>query len=298
MTKGAFFAIVAYTLWGLLPLFWKQLTSVPADQILCHRIIWSVPFLLFLLVLSRKWKWVKLLIQKPKTLLFFMLTALLLSVNWFTYIWSVNSGYTVDASLGYFINPLISVALGVIILKERLRPWQIIAIGIAALGVIYLTLALGKLPWIGLTLAISFGFYGLLRKLAPLEAVEGLFLETVLLLLPALLLLGIRFKQGQGSFPVPELSTTFYLIMAGIVTSIPLVFFAAGARRISLSSLGILQYIAPSLQFLLGVFVFREFFPQIKIIGFSIIWLALIIYSLENYFFHNFYLKLSKVRAN
>jgi len=209
------------------------------------------------------------------------LTSILIGSNWFTYVYAVTSGFIVESSLGYFINPLFYVLLGVIFLKEKLRKWQLIAIFIASIGVLYLTFVYGTFPWIAIVLALTFGLYGLLRKVAPLEALEGLTLETAILFLPSLaVLIYLEFK-GIGSFGHVTLAKTGLLILTGAATSLPLLLFAIGARRITLINLGFLQYIAPTLQFLIGVLIYKEYFGGNRLVGFCIIWLALIIYSVD-----------------
>ena len=282
MNKGTIYAVFAYLLWGFLPVFWKQLQKVPANEILCHRMVWSLVFALILLISRRRWKWLKLIRSKPRILITYFVTASMLAVNWFVYIWSVNHNYIVETSLGYFINPLIYVLLGFIILKERPRLWQWVAIGIATIGVLYLTLSYGTFPWIALTLACTFGLYGLLRKTSSLNALEGLSLETALLFLPALFFLLYLEGSSSGSFGHVEISTLVLLILTGVVTGVPLLLFAAAARRIPLTSIGILQYIAPTFQFLLGVFIYKEVLDKTRLLGFIIIWIALVIYTVES----------------
>ena len=281
MNKGILYAAAAYIIWGLLPLYWKALQGVPALEILAHRIVWSLIFVSVILTVRHKWSFVKPALRDRRIVLTFVASGLLLSVNWFTYIWAVNDGHIVETSLGYFINPLVNVLLGYVVLKERMRPAQWAAIALAAAGVLYLTLSYGSFPWIALTLAFSFGTYGLLRKTAKLNSAEGLAMETAVLFLPAAGYLLLLQSQGAGSFAGGDLSTTLLLFFAGAATSIPLLFFAAGARLIPLASLGLLQYIAPTLQFLIGVLVYDEPFGISRLIGFSIIWLALILYSAE-----------------
>lgn len=285
MNKGMLYAIAAYSMWGLFPLYWKTLQHVPALEILSHRMTWSLGFVLLLLVVRRRWAWLKTAVRTPRTLLLFFASATLLSVNWFVYIWGVNAGFIVETSLGYFINPLVSVLMGVLFLGEQLRRWQWLAIGLAAAGVIYLTIQYGALPWISLTLAGSFALYGLIRKTAPLGSLEGLTLETALMFLPALGYLIYLEAAGTAAFGHVDGLTTLLLGFAGVATAVPLLFFAAGARLIKLATIGILQYIAPTLQFLIGVFIYHEPFTVDRLIGFSFIWLALIIYSGENILF-------------
>lgn len=275
--RGVWAAVVAYVLWGILPIYWKLVQAAPALEILGHRIVWSVVFLLGLLLVSRQAKqWIGVW-HRPKILLTYAISAALLSINWLTYIWSVNAGYIVDSSLGYFITPLFSVLLGVVFLKERLRRGQAVAVAVAALGVLYLALNYGVVLWIPLTLAISFGLYGLLRKLTPLDALAALALETSLIFLPAALYLGWRQAQGLAAFGA-DWRLSVLLILAGVVTGLPLLLFGYGARRITLISLGILQYIAPTLQFLIGVAIYGEAFTPTRLIGFALIWGAILIY--------------------
>jgi len=281
MNRGIFYAIGAYTLWGLLPVYWKWLQHVPVTQVLCHRILWSFLALLVVTLLSRQWNAFRQALEGPRVLSVYAVAAILISVNWLTYIWAVGAGFIVETSLGYFINPLLSVFLGVIFFRERLRPWQWTAISLAAAGVVYLTIAYGTLPWIALTLAITFGAYGLVKKIAPLGSLYGLTLETGVLLLPALLFIGYSEKTGYGAIFHIGVGTDVLLMGAGIITAVPLLLFSSAARRIPLSLIGILQYIAPTLQFLLGVMVYREPFTLVKCIGFGMVWAALIIYGAE-----------------
>lgn len=282
MNKGMLYAIAAYAMWGLFPLYWKALQHVPALEILSHRMTWSLLFVLILLLLRGRWAWLKTAVSQPKTLLLFTASAVLLSVNWFVYIWGVNAGFIVETSLGYFINPLVSVLMGVFFLGERLRTGQWLAIGLAALGVIYLAVRYGALPWIALTLAASFALYGLIRKTAPLGSLEGLSLETALMFVPALGYLIYLEVTGTAAFGHVDGVTTLLLAFAGVATAVPLLLFAAGARLIKLATIGILQYIAPTLQFLIGVLVYHEPFTADRLVGFSLIWLALLVYSAEN----------------
>lgn len=285
MNKGMLYAIAAYGMWGLFPLYWKTLHHVPALEILSHRMAWSLLFVLILLVMRRQWGWLKTAVSQPKTLLLFTASAILLSLNWFVYIWGVNAGHIVETSLGYFINPLVSVLMGVFFLGEKLRRGQWAAIGLAALGVIYLTVRYGALPWIALTLATSFALYGLIRKTAPLGSLEGLSLETALMFIPALGYLVYLEVTGTAAFGHVDTLTTVLLGFAGVATAVPLLLFAAGARLIKLATIGILQYIAPTLQFLIGVLIYHEAFTMDRLVGFSLIWLALLIYSAENIWF-------------
>ena len=282
MQKGGLYAASAYVLWGVLPLFWKALHDVPAIEILAHRMVWSLLVVLLLLAYQGHWSWLRTALRDRRTVLTFTTTAVVLSLNWFVYIWAVNAGHVVEASLGYFINPLVNVLLGRLFLHERLRLWQGIAIVIALGGVLYLTISYGVVPWIALTLALSFGLYGLLRKTAALNSLEGLTMETLLLFFPALVYLLWLGMNGTGAFGTAGLTTTALLAGAGIPTALPLLLFAAGARRITLTALGILQYIAPSIQFALGVLLYHEPLSQARLVGFGLIWVACALYTVES----------------
>jgi len=282
LNKGFLYVGLSYFLWGILPLYWKVLQQVPAFQILCHRIVWSVFFLLCIHLFRQKFGWLKKVLHRPKIFLTFLLSSLLLSSNWFTYIWSVNHAHTIEASLGYFINPLISVLLGVIFLHERPDKWSWLAIGLATVGIFYSIIVFGSVPWIAFILAFSFGLYGLIRKTAVLNSLQGLTLETLILSLPALTLLILFEMDGTGAFGHLTWNLNLVLMTTGIITSVPLLLFASGARQIQLTTVGILQFISPTFQFLIGLIVFRETFTTNRLIGFSFVWLALIIYSVNN----------------
>ena len=286
MNQGLIYASLGYIIWGLLPVYWKSLGQVSSLEILCHRMIWSVPFLLIILGLKKRWKWVKEIRRNPRQVRIYLVSALLLSVNWITYVYSVISGRIVESSLGYFINPLIYVVLGMIFLGERLRKFQIVAVFLALIGVIYLTFFYGSFPWIALVLALTFGFYGLIRKTGCLEALEGLTLETAIMFFPAVFVLFLLNVRSGISFAGSNMDLNLLLILAGPATALPLLLFAEGARRISLASLGILQYIAPFLQFLIGILVYQESFNKQRLIGFCLIWIALAIYTAESYKFY------------
>jgi len=284
MRKGIILATCAYLIWGLFPFYFKAVANVASIEILSHRIVWALPFLLMVLASRSQWSWLLTIFNKPKVLGGFMASALLLSVNWFIYIWAVNNGRIIDSSLGYFINPIVNVLLGFMLLKERLRPAQWLSVGLAAAGVIWLALLNGHIPWISLALALSFGGYGLLRKTAALGALEGLTLETMLLFPFALVFIIVECTQGDCTFASTWATgdTTPWLLMAaGPITAIPLLFFASGARLIPMSTLGLLQYISPSIQLLIGIWFYHEPFSADRLIGFLIIWSALILYSVE-----------------
>jgi chloramphenicol-sensitive protein RarD len=282
MNRGVLYAAGAYFLWGLFPLYFKALQHVAATEVLAHRIVWSLVVVLALLALKGAWSWIRPLAQQPRVLARFAASALLIALNWGLYIWAVTSGHVIDSSLGYFINPLVNVLFGAALLGERLRPVQWAAVALAALGVAWLTWSAGALPWIGLVLAFTFASYGLLRKTAPLGSLEGLALETALLFPVAAAWLGWLIWQQQASFTSGDPLTLVLLVAAGPVTALPLLLFAAGARRIAFSTLGMLQYIGPTLQFAIGVWLFREPFDAARGLGFALIWAALAIFSLES----------------
>jgi chloramphenicol-sensitive protein RarD len=281
MQIGILYAATAYVLWGLFPIYFKALQNVSSVQILWHRVVWAFVLLLIVLAARRQWSWIRSVSRQPKILAGFAASAVLLSLNWYLYIWSVNNDHVVDASLGYFMNPLVNVLLGFILLHERLRPMQWTAVALAAVGVMWLTLQAGHPPWIGLGLALSFGFYGLLRKTAALGALEGLALETFLLFPVALGYLAWLSLHDESAFTHATLNSKCLLIAAGPITAVPLLLFAAGARRIPMSTLGLLQYLAPSLQLLLGVWLYDEPFGGPRLIGYAVIWSALALYSLD-----------------
>ena len=285
MKKGILLGMGAYALWGFFPIYWKLLHGVPALQLLSHRIGWSFLLLMIVIFITKQWSDFRATLNR-RTVAIYFIAALLIGVNWLTYVWAVNANFIVETSLGYFINPLLSVLLGVILLREKLRPTQWIPISLAAIGVIYLTIAYGRLPWIALVLALSFGFYGLVKKVAPLSSLYGLTLETGILFLPALLYLTLAGFDGSGAFLRLGLTPDLLMIGAGIVTTIPLLMFASAARSIPLSMIGVLQYIAPTIQFLIGVLVYKEPFDHARLIGFGIVWIALIIFWIENYIAH------------
>jgi chloramphenicol-sensitive protein RarD len=281
MNKGMLYAVGAYTLWGFFPIYWKMLQDVPASEILGHRMVWSFLFVTAVLTFQRRWDWLKPVLKNRRVLALSVLTGFMLAVNWLVFLWAVNNGFIVESSLGYFINPLVSVVMGVLFLRERLRPVQWTAVAIAAAGVLYLTVGYGSPPWIALTLAGSFALYGLLRKTGALNSIQGLTMETAAMFPFAILYLLYLAVGKQGHFMQGGTLTTLLLALGGAVTAVPLILFAAGARRIPLSMVGILQYIAPTLQFLIGVFVYHEPFTTERLIGFSIIWFALFIYTVE-----------------
>lgn len=286
MKRGLLYGILAYLLWGLLPVFWKQLQIIPSHLILLHRMIWSLGFVIIIIIIRKNWSWINKIMRNPDTYWIFIVSALILTLNWGTYIWAVNHEHIVESSLGYFINPIVNVLLGVLVLKERLRIWQWIAAGFAFVGILYITFHFGRLPWIALILAFSFAFYGLLRKTATLGSIEGLSLETVILFIPAVILL--IYLDGKETIPFfkQPLNIKGLLILTGPATALPLLLFAAAARRIQFSTVGLLQYIAPSLQFLIGIFIYGEDLSKSRLIGFFCIWTALILYSLDGWMYN------------
>jgi chloramphenicol-sensitive protein RarD len=283
MRRGIIYAALAYICWGLFPLYFKALQNVAPLEVLAHRVLWSLVFVALVLLVQRHWSWLGKVRREPRLARPFVASATVIALNWFVYIWAVVNGHVVEASLGYFINPLVNVLVGRLVLKERLRPGQWAAVALAALGVLWLTVLAGKLPWIALVLAFSFATYGLLRKTAPLGALEGLVLESSVLAPFALAGLLWAASHGHASFPVADAGTQWLLVAAGPITAIPLLLFAAGARRIPFSLLGLLQYFGPTLQLLIGVRVFDESFEPARAAGFAAIWLALVVYSAEGW---------------
>jgi chloramphenicol-sensitive protein RarD len=275
VSRGVVFALTAYLLWGVFPLYFKQLQSVASLEVLANRMVWSLVFVAGLLTVLRGTRWLRDLLRHRPPIGWFALSALAVSVNWLIYIWAVNSGHIVDASLGYFINPLFNVLIGSVFLHERLRPLHWVAVLLAALAVAWSTWSAGQLPWIALALAISFSAYGLLRKRAPLGAIEGLAVETALLAPVAIAYLAWLAVHQESAlvdaFSDGRTSLVAWLLLAGPITAVPLLFFAAGARRIPFATLGILQYVGPSLQLLIGVLVYGEPFGPDKLIAVALL---------------------------
>ncbi|MGD8778881.1 MAG: EamA family transporter RarD [Ignavibacteria bacterium] len=284
MNRGIFYALFSYIFWGLHPIYWKLLQHVPSIEIVSHRILWSFIFFTVIISFRKGWKELKQKIKASDNKLIIFIPALLIGSNWALYIWAVNAGFIIETSLGYFISPLISVFLGVIFLKESLRKFQWTAVAIACAGVLVMTFIYGQFPWISLYLAGTWGTYGLLRKKSPLGPVDGLLLETATLTIPVLIYLTFLTLTGDASFAI-DTPTTLLLIGAGITSGLPLLVFIAGARLINLSLIGILQYIYPTLIFIIGAFVYGEELSEVKMIGFAFIWTALIIYTIDGTFF-------------
>lgn len=280
MNRGIALGVGAYLVWGVLPIYWKALETVDSTEILAHRIVWSVLFLSGIITIRRGWSRIRNL--APSVVGRLLLAGMLLGVNWGTYIWAVNSGHIVETSLGYFINPLLNVVLGVVILREHLDPGQWVAVAIATVGVGYMTVRVGSLPWIALVLAGTFATYALLKKrLEGVGPIESLNVEISVLVIPALALLTVRGVSGSGAFLADGPKTAVLLALTGVATAVPLMLFGAAAQRIKLSTVGILQYIAPSLQFLIGVFVYGEEVTGDELIGFVLVWVALLVFTVH-----------------
>jgi chloramphenicol-sensitive protein RarD len=285
--RGLWVAIASFVLWGLMPLYWHLLKAVPSLQIVAHRVLWSTLLVVAWLLWKDGRTWLRAALARPRAAWMLAWSGALIGFNWSLYIWAVNAGHVVESSLGYFINPLLNVVLGVAFLHERLRRTQWASVALATAGVVWLTVQYGQPPWIAICLALSFALYGLLRKLLAIDAVAGLGVESVYLVLPALAVLAWGEVHGQGGFlalngvPAWGVAIDVLLIIGGALTALPLIGFAFAVRRVPLSVVGLLQYIAPTLQFLTGVFIFHEAFDQNRLIGFAFIWLGLAIFALD-----------------
>ncbi len=290
MNVGFLYALSAYVIWGLLPIYLKWLQVVPALQVISHRIVWSFIFLTVFIVLTKQWRRLKATLN-IRLIGLYLLAAGLLSVNWLVYVWAVNNGRIVETSLGYFINPLLSIVLGRIFLGERLRALQLIPVILATSGVLYIAYAYGTLPWIALALAGTWGMYGLIKKIATLGSLHGLTMETGFVFLPALGYLIIMQWSEEGQFGHNNVVLVALLMGAGLITIVPLLLFASAVSRISLTMIGMMQYIAPTIQFLIGVFVYHEPFSRDQLIGFALVWIALVIFTFEGFYVY------SKVRG-
>ncbi|MER7707960.1 EamA family transporter RarD [Kitasatospora sp. NPDC097605] len=278
--RGLWYGFAAYGIWGLFPLFWPLLEPAAADDILANRMVWSLVAVVLLLVVQRHWGWIRPLLRQPRRLAMLGAAATVISVNWGVYIWAVNAGHVVETSLGYFINPLVTIAFGVLVLKERLRAAQWVAVGIGALAVAVLTVGYGRLPWIALTLALSFATYGLLKKTVGLSGLESLAAESAFMFPFALGYLVYLQVSGRGTFGHAVSGEYGWghsglLMLSGVITAVPLLFFGAAAVRVPLSMLGLLQYLAPVFQFLIGIAVFHESMPPARWAGFALVWAAL-----------------------
>lgn len=277
---GTIAALGAYLMWGLLPVYWKRLSKVESLQILSHRILWAAVFTVAALVLTRRMSSFAALFRDGRRLLFAAGASLLITINWGTYIWAVNSGHVTESSLGYYINPLVSVALGAIFFRERMDKWTIWAVGIAAAGVIVASVLMGSLPWISLALATSFGFYGLVKKKAGLDPLAGLAAETLFASPLAIAFLAYRHGAGAGAFGGPDMVANAMLLFAGVITAVPLLCFAAAANRITLTRMGFVQYVSPTLQFALGTLVYGEIVRPPMAIAFATVIGAVALYAL------------------
>jgi chloramphenicol-sensitive protein RarD len=277
--KGFLLAAIAYAFWGFLPLFMKAIAHIPAAEVVAHRIVWSVPLVGgFILWLGRTAD-LKLALRSPRMLAMAALTATLVTINWGIYVWAISVGRTLEAALGYYINPLFSIFLGAVLLKERLSRAQMVAIGFAVAAVAIIAVDAGGLPWVSLSLCVSWGFYAFFRKTLPVGPNQGFFLEVMLLSVPALAFIAYLEATGQGHFTDTGVADVLWLIASGFVTAVPLLFYANGAKLLRLSTIGIMQYIAPSMVFLIAVFIFHEPFGLVRLMAFGLIWTALVIYT-------------------
>jgi chloramphenicol-sensitive protein RarD len=279
---GIVAGLAAYALWGLFPLYFPLLEPAGGLEIVAHRVLWSLLFVAVLLTAVRRWAQVRAVLADRRALLVLAAAAVLIAANWTIFVYGVNSGHVVETSLGYFVNPLVSVVLGVVVFRERLRPLQWTAVGIAAVAVGVLTVDYGRPPWIALSLALSFGSYGVMKKLVRVEAVPGLFVETALVAVPAAVFLGVLGARGQGSFAAHGAGHALLLVSSGVATAVPLLLFAAAARRVPLSTVGLLQYLTPLMQLAVGVFVDHEPMPPARLAGFAVVWVALAVFTADS----------------
>ena len=279
---GVVSGLGAYALWGLFPLYFPLLEPAGGVEIVAHRVLWSVVALAVLLTVLRRWTAVRAALTDRHTVAVLGGASVLIAANWLIFVYGVNSGHVVETSLGYFINPLVSVLLGVLVFSERLRPLQWAAVAIATVAVLVLTVDYGRPPWIALSLAATFGLYGLMKKLVKVEAAPGLFVETTLVAVPAVITLAVLHAHGSGTFFSHGAAHSVLLASSGIATAVPLLLFAAAARRVPLSTVGLLQYLTPSMQLLIGVFVYGEPMPAGRLAGFAIVWLALLVFTVDS----------------
>ena len=284
--SGVIYAGAAFLIWGLGPIYWKALAAVPSLEIIFHRVVWSFAFLLILIIAGRRWQEFFSALKNLRILLTLSSTAAILAFNWLIYVWAINNEHILQGSLGYYINPLVNVVFGVLILRERLRPFQILAVVMAGAGVVYLTFSYGEFPWIALALACSFGLYGLIRKVAPVGPLIGLSVETMLLTGPAAAYLIYTEAEGTAAFLHAGTRIDLLLLGTSVLTAVPLTLFTAGAKRITLSTLGLMQYIAPTGIFLLAVFYYHEPFSTAKVWTFIMIWTALAVYSTDSILYY------------
>lgn len=279
--SGVIYGVVAFSAWGILPLYWKVLKQVPAIEILSHRIVWSFVFVIGILWAAKSWPVVQAALATAKIRLAVFLCAICIGVNWFLYIWAVNSGHIVDSSMGYYINPLFSVFLGVLVLRERLNFWQKVSLGLAILGLLIIAFHYGRIPMVSLSLALTFGLYGLFKKLANLDSLISLALETAVLAPFALGFLIWQQFRGLAAFGTGSFIVTIMLVGAGVVTAMPLYWFGQATRRVSLATVGFTQYLSPTFSLILGIFLYKEKFTSVHLLSFGLIWAALVLYSLS-----------------
>jgi chloramphenicol-sensitive protein RarD len=278
-SKGIFYAVFAYLLWGTMPLYWHLLASVTPQEIVAHRILWSAVFMLILSIMVFKTDF-RVVLKSRKKMVYLLCTAALITMNWALYIWAVANGHIVDASLGYYINPFVNVLLGVLFLKERLTGIQKIAIAFAFFGVAYLTYSYGTFPFVSIILACTFSLYALLRKKVQVEAMSALTIETAIALPFALGFLAMTFVSHTNSYQISDFSTLLFIVLAGPITAVPLYLFGKATETVSMTTLGFIQYLSPTLQLLTGILLFKEAFTHAHIVCFSAIWLGLILYSI------------------
>lgn len=284
--NGIFLAITAYTLWGILPIYWKMVSCVLPLEVLANRIVWAFVFTIIIISVTKQWADLKLILRDKKQVFFIFLASIFIAFNWGLYIWAVNTNKIVDASLGYYINPLFVVLLGVFVFKEKLNFWSAAALCIAFLGVLIKTIQYGNFPWVSISLAASFGIYGAIKKLVKASSVAGLTLETAMLTPFAVGYVVSRNISGDGTYATGGMGILLLLIASGIVTAIPLLLFSSAAKRLPMSLLGFTQYISPTLSLLIGVLLYHERFTFVDMIAFCLIWIALAIYTLSQLHFH------------
>ncbi|RHY21158.1 hypothetical protein DYB37_010867 [Aphanomyces astaci] len=281
-TKGVVHSLTANAFWGLAPIFWKQLTMVPSVQMLAHRIVWSLLLLVAILVATGQWPEFRATAFQRPALVTYSFSGVLMGVNLFLSVWSVVNGYIVEMSLGYFISPLVNVVLGVVFLRERLRVWQTISVGMAFAGVLVVAIAYGKFPWLALTLSSTFGLYGLVKKKAPLPALHGIAMELGIFFLPSVVYLVVEEFRHEAVFLHSDWHVAVLIVASAFITVVPSIFYSSAAQLIPLTLLGILQYIAPSLQFLVGVILYDEDFTMFKLVGFVCVWTGLVVFTVES----------------
>jgi chloramphenicol-sensitive protein RarD len=279
---GVASGLAAYGLWGLFPLYFPLLEPAGGVEIVAHRVVWSLVFVAVLLTVMRAWPQVRATVTDRRSLLVLFGAAVLIAVNWLVFVYAVNSGHVVETSLGYFINPLVSVLLGVVVFAERLRRLQWVAVGIAAVAVAVLTVDYGRPPWIALALAVTFGLYGLMKKLVRVAAAPGLFVETALVVVPAVAVLAVLQARGEATAGTAGTGHLLLLLSSGVATAVPLLLFAGATRRIPLSTVGLLQYVTPLMQLAIGVFVYQEPMPPARLAGFVIVWVALAVFTVDS----------------